>query len=201
MSESPDSGNGKGRKRSAAKAATRQGGMKIKATIHLSVEASQRLLVQFVLLQGHPQFSPSWPGTRRAPHRCDVFFQQRGHGRIKMAGHDSRNSRPIDLEVRQPEHGGSEKDCRNHRPRPSALAIRRRFFAGGPGHSNFFLEFRHRANFFGPCARRGVGSLCRRENFRARHPATAPQWTQTPRSGRGQNARGDRCCRDRWSQD
>jgi hypothetical protein len=50
MPESPESGSGKARKRSAAKAATRQGGGKVKATIHLSVEASQRLTVHAAML-------------------------------------------------------------------------------------------------------------------------------------------------------
>ena len=43
MAESSEAGNGKARKRSSARAATRSGAVKVKATIHLSVEASQRL--------------------------------------------------------------------------------------------------------------------------------------------------------------
>ena len=43
MAESSEAGNGKARKRPAAKAATRPAAAKVKATIHLSVEASQRL--------------------------------------------------------------------------------------------------------------------------------------------------------------
>lgn len=50
MSESPDSGNGKARKRHAAKAATRQSTVKVKSTIHLSVEASQRLTVHAAMM-------------------------------------------------------------------------------------------------------------------------------------------------------
>ncbi len=43
MAEAMEAGNGKARKRQAAKAATRQAASKVKSTIHLSVEASQRL--------------------------------------------------------------------------------------------------------------------------------------------------------------
>jgi hypothetical protein len=50
MSESPESGNGKARKRPAAKAATRQSAVKVKATFHLSVEASQRLTVHAAMM-------------------------------------------------------------------------------------------------------------------------------------------------------
>jgi len=50
MSESPESGNGKARKRLAAKASTRQSAVKVKATIHLSVEASQRLTVHAAMM-------------------------------------------------------------------------------------------------------------------------------------------------------
>jgi hypothetical protein len=50
MSESSEGGNAKGRKRQAAKAATRQGTAKTKATIHLSVEASQRLTVHAAMM-------------------------------------------------------------------------------------------------------------------------------------------------------
>lgn len=42
--------NGKPRKRSAAKAAGRPNGEKVKATIHLSLEASQRLTVHATML-------------------------------------------------------------------------------------------------------------------------------------------------------
>jgi len=42
--------NGKTRKRSAAKAAPRQCGEKVKATIHLTLEASQRLTVHATML-------------------------------------------------------------------------------------------------------------------------------------------------------
>jgi hypothetical protein len=45
MSEAIEAGNGKARKRSSAKAASRLDASKVKATIHLSAEASQRLTV------------------------------------------------------------------------------------------------------------------------------------------------------------
>ena len=48
--ESFDGTNGKARKRSAAKTATRQVAAKVKATIHLSVEASQRLTVHAAMM-------------------------------------------------------------------------------------------------------------------------------------------------------
>ncbi len=50
LSEASDSGNGRGRKRSAAKPATRPGAMKAKCTIHLSVEASQRLDIHATMM-------------------------------------------------------------------------------------------------------------------------------------------------------
>lgn len=50
MSESNEAGTGKPRRRAAAKAATRQTATKVKATIHLSVEASQRLTVHAAML-------------------------------------------------------------------------------------------------------------------------------------------------------
>jgi hypothetical protein len=43
MAESMEAANGKARKRQAAKPATVQGAAKVKTTIHLSVEASERL--------------------------------------------------------------------------------------------------------------------------------------------------------------
>ncbi len=49
-SELPDQSNGKSRKRSAAKAAKPQAASKVKATIHLSVEASQRLTVHAAMM-------------------------------------------------------------------------------------------------------------------------------------------------------
>lgn len=45
-----ETGGGKPRKRPAAKAAGRQGGDKVKATIHLTVEASQRLTVHAAMM-------------------------------------------------------------------------------------------------------------------------------------------------------
>jgi hypothetical protein len=50
MAESPEAGNGKARKRPAAKAATRPMAAKVKATVHLSVEASQRLTVHAAMM-------------------------------------------------------------------------------------------------------------------------------------------------------
>ena len=50
MPESPEIGSGKTRKRPGAKAATRQAAAKVKATIHLSVEASQRLTVHAAMM-------------------------------------------------------------------------------------------------------------------------------------------------------
>jgi hypothetical protein len=53
MSESPEAGSGKASrhgKRSAGKAATRPAISKVKATIHLSVEASQRLTVHAAMM-------------------------------------------------------------------------------------------------------------------------------------------------------
>jgi hypothetical protein len=51
MAESTESGNGKGRKRPAAKAASGQVTAKVKATIHLSVEADQRLSVHATMMK------------------------------------------------------------------------------------------------------------------------------------------------------
>jgi hypothetical protein len=45
-----DAGSGKTRKRQAAKAAGRPSGEKVKATIHLTVEASQRLTVHAAMM-------------------------------------------------------------------------------------------------------------------------------------------------------
>ena len=50
MSESTDSGNGKTRKRVAGKAGVRPTVSKVKSTIHLSVEASQRLTVHAAMM-------------------------------------------------------------------------------------------------------------------------------------------------------
>jgi hypothetical protein len=50
MADTLESGNGKARKRVAAKTATRQQAAKVKATIHLSVEASQRLTVHAAMM-------------------------------------------------------------------------------------------------------------------------------------------------------
>jgi hypothetical protein len=50
MAETPESINGKGRKRLAAKAAARPAVLKAKCTIHLSVEASQRLDVHATMM-------------------------------------------------------------------------------------------------------------------------------------------------------
>jgi hypothetical protein len=45
-----EQGSGKPRKRSAVKAAGRQSGEKVKATIHLTLEASQRLTVHAAMM-------------------------------------------------------------------------------------------------------------------------------------------------------
>jgi hypothetical protein len=50
MSESLDSGSGKTRKRSAGKLPSRQAVSKVKSTIHLSVEASQRLDIHCTMM-------------------------------------------------------------------------------------------------------------------------------------------------------
>ena len=50
MAESTDSGNGKGRKRQAVKPTARPAITKVKSTIHLSVEASQRLDIHATML-------------------------------------------------------------------------------------------------------------------------------------------------------
>jgi len=51
MADATESGNGKARKRSGAKAATGQAAAKVKATIHLSVEADQRLSVHATMMK------------------------------------------------------------------------------------------------------------------------------------------------------
>lgn len=48
--ESNEGTSGKGRKRPAAKAATRPAASKVKSTIHLSVEASQRLDIHATMM-------------------------------------------------------------------------------------------------------------------------------------------------------
>jgi hypothetical protein len=50
MAESSESGNGKGRKRMAAKTPARLAVAKVKSTIHLSVEASQRLDIHATMM-------------------------------------------------------------------------------------------------------------------------------------------------------
>jgi hypothetical protein len=50
MSEQADSPNGKGRKRVAIKPAARPAVTKVKSTIHLSVEASQRLDIHATMM-------------------------------------------------------------------------------------------------------------------------------------------------------
>ena len=50
MSEPSESGNGKARKRQAGKAGKGPAVSKVKATIHLSVEASQRLTVHAAMM-------------------------------------------------------------------------------------------------------------------------------------------------------
>jgi hypothetical protein len=50
MPEPTEAGNGKPRRRQAAKGATRQATAKAKCTIHLSVEASQRLDIHATMM-------------------------------------------------------------------------------------------------------------------------------------------------------
>jgi hypothetical protein len=50
MAESPESGNGKTRKRQTGKTGVRPAVSKVKSTIHLSLEASQRLTVHAAML-------------------------------------------------------------------------------------------------------------------------------------------------------
>lgn len=50
MSESPENGNGKARKRQTGKTGRGPAVSKVKATIHLSVEASQRLTVHAAMM-------------------------------------------------------------------------------------------------------------------------------------------------------
>ena len=50
MAENSELQNGKGRKRTAIKPATRQASTKVKSTIHLSVEASQRLDIHATMM-------------------------------------------------------------------------------------------------------------------------------------------------------
>lgn len=51
MSDMPEGGSGKPRKRSPAKAAAEQGPTKVKATIHLSPEADKRLSVHATMME------------------------------------------------------------------------------------------------------------------------------------------------------
>ena len=50
MAESSESGSGKARKRQPARAAARPVAAKVKTTVHLSVEASQRLTVHAAMM-------------------------------------------------------------------------------------------------------------------------------------------------------
>jgi hypothetical protein len=50
MAETPENGNGRGKKRVAGKPAARQTVAKVKSTIHLSVEASQRLDIHATMM-------------------------------------------------------------------------------------------------------------------------------------------------------
>lgn len=50
MPEPSESGSGKGRKRVAVKAASKPAVVKVKSTIHLSVEASQRLDIHATMM-------------------------------------------------------------------------------------------------------------------------------------------------------
>ena len=50
MADVTDAGSGKGRKRQAVKTAMRQSASKVKSTVHLSVEASQRLDIHATMM-------------------------------------------------------------------------------------------------------------------------------------------------------
>ena len=50
MADASEGGSGKGRKRQAAKPVSRPGGGKAKCTIHLAVEASQRLDIHATMM-------------------------------------------------------------------------------------------------------------------------------------------------------
>jgi hypothetical protein len=50
MAESAEAMGGKGRKRLTVKAAARPAGLKVKSTIHLSIEASQRLDIHATMM-------------------------------------------------------------------------------------------------------------------------------------------------------
>jgi hypothetical protein len=50
MADMPEASNGKARRRPAAKAAIRPAVSKVKATIHISIEASQRLTVHAAMM-------------------------------------------------------------------------------------------------------------------------------------------------------
>ncbi len=50
MADFPEGGNGKARKRMTAKAPARPSVMKVKSTIHLTVEASQRLDIHATMM-------------------------------------------------------------------------------------------------------------------------------------------------------
>jgi hypothetical protein len=51
MAESTEGGNGKARRRPAVKAANGQAAAKVKATIHLSVEADKRLSIHSTMME------------------------------------------------------------------------------------------------------------------------------------------------------
>ncbi|WP_076351836.1 ribbon-helix-helix protein, CopG family [Paludisphaera borealis] len=50
MADNPESGNVKSKKRQSLKAVNRQAAAKVKATIHLSVDSSQRLTIHAAML-------------------------------------------------------------------------------------------------------------------------------------------------------
>jgi hypothetical protein len=51
MAESTEGGNAKARKRPASKAASGQGAAKVKATLHLSVDADKRLSIHSTMME------------------------------------------------------------------------------------------------------------------------------------------------------
>ena len=50
MTETPDAGNGKARKRQTVKLPTRPAASKVKSTVHLTLEASQRLDIHATMM-------------------------------------------------------------------------------------------------------------------------------------------------------
>ena len=95
MSESSEAGSGKARKRASSKPATGQGTAKVKATIHLSVEADERLSIHAIkmgmdrselvewLIQQTPQ-TMGCLGQRRAGRSRRWGSRRVGQGTMAM---------------------------------------------------------------------------------------------------------------------